>query len=106
MKRFRVIRRDIKSFLFELILPIVIIILALFLMRISFITDLPEKKFDISLWKNDSQPVLFGIAASDATLLNNMEAKLTGKYDNSTILLKKDTASLTDITFDANYLKN
>jgi len=39
MKRLRVIFRDLKSFVFELILPFVIIILALFLLRINFIKD-------------------------------------------------------------------
>lgn len=39
LKRLRVIRRDIKSFLFELILPMVIFIIAMFLMRISFVKD-------------------------------------------------------------------
>lgn len=41
LKRIRVIKRDMKSFIFELLLPMVIIILALLLMRISFIKDAP-----------------------------------------------------------------
>lgn len=42
LKRLRVIKRDYKSFVLELLLPMAIIILALLLMRISFIKDLPE----------------------------------------------------------------
>ena len=37
LKRLRVIKRDLKSFFFELILPMVIITLALFLMSINFV---------------------------------------------------------------------
>ena len=37
VKRLRVIRRDLKSFVFELILPFIIILLGLFLLRVSFI---------------------------------------------------------------------
>ena len=43
LKRLRVIKRDIKSFAFELILPIAIIILALQLMTVSFINDFPNQ---------------------------------------------------------------
>lgn len=43
LKRLRVIKRDYKSFILELILPMVIIILALLLMQISFIVDLPSQ---------------------------------------------------------------
>lgn len=51
LKRLRVIRRDIKSFVFELILPMVIIVLALMLMKISFIHDLApmDMTYDIYL---------------------------------------------------------
>lgn len=50
MKRFRVIRRDWKSFIFELILPIIIMIFALFLMRISFITDQSAQTININTY--------------------------------------------------------
>lgn len=43
LKRLRVIKRDYKSFILELLLPMGIIILALLLMQISFIKDLPEQ---------------------------------------------------------------
>lgn len=50
MKRFRVIRRDWKSFIFELILPIIIMIFALLLMRISFITDQSAQTININTY--------------------------------------------------------
>ena len=43
LKRLRVIKRDYKAFILELILPMIIVIFALLLMRISFIVDLPEQ---------------------------------------------------------------
>lgn len=41
LKRLRVMKRDYKSFLFELILPMAIIVLALLLMRITFDDGFP-----------------------------------------------------------------
>ena len=73
VKRIRVIRRDLRSFLFELILPVIIILLALILMQISFVNDHPEREYSIDFLNNDSSPVTFGIGSSDATLLNTME---------------------------------
>ena len=69
LKRIRVIKRDLKSFLFELILPLVIITLALLLMRVSFITDQPEQRYNMEYYTNDSSPMIFGLAAADATRL-------------------------------------
>ena len=43
LKRFRVIKRDPKSFIFELILPIIVIIIALLLMTVNFVSDVPSQ---------------------------------------------------------------
>ena len=50
LKRIRVIKRDVKGFLFELILPIVIIILAMLLMTVSFIRDSPNQDLNYDLY--------------------------------------------------------
>jgi len=71
LKRLRVIRKDYKSFILELILPMIIIIFALLLMRISFIKDLPAQTINIGTYSSKSYPLTVPIASSDATLLNN-----------------------------------
>lgn len=43
-KRGIVIKRDSKSFIFELILPLVIIVLALMLMKVNFVKDAPPEE--------------------------------------------------------------
>jgi hypothetical protein len=53
LKRLRVIFRDLKSFVFELILPFVIILLALFLLRINFIKDLNSQSLTLSTYLAD-----------------------------------------------------
>lgn len=67
LKRFRVIRRDLKSFLFELVLPIVIIIFALLLMQISFITDFSAQEINVNTYLGEQNPVLVPVASSDAS---------------------------------------
>lgn len=75
LKRVRVIKRDIKSFLFELILPLVIIILALLLMTVNFITDSPsetisyEKYYDL---ESKPDPVMVPIGSNDSSFLNSL----------------------------------
>ena len=73
-------------------------------MRISFITDFPEQELNINLLNQDNSPVQIGIAGSDATFLNNIEAKISNQY-GGTINLFKDTTDLTDTSFDLNFLK-
>lgn len=76
----RVIKRDYKSFILELLLPMVIIILALLLMQISFIKDLPEQELSLSTYLSQASPIEIPIGSSDSTLLNGIESKLNSKY--------------------------
>jgi hypothetical protein len=68
----RVIKRDYKSFILELLLPMVIIIFALLLMRISFIKDLPERELNLQNYKSKASPLVVPIGSSDATILSGI----------------------------------
>lgn len=57
LKRLRVIKRDYKSFILELLLPMVIIVLALLLMTVSFIVDLPEQELSLTTYAAKAAPV-------------------------------------------------
>lgn len=103
MKRFRVIRRDWKSFIFELVLPIIIMIFALFLMRISFITDQSPQTINLNTYLSEQNPVLIPISSSDTTFTTTMTSALSTKYGSS-ISVSSDTTHTTDSTFDQNYL--
>ena len=106
LKRVRVIRRDIKSFLLEILLPMVIIIFALLLMQISFIADSPERKLSLKTYSDFSasaSPLQVPIGSGNAALLNSMESGLSTKY-GSKLSLKKDTTSTSADTFDQNFL--
>lgn len=50
LKRLRVVRRDIKSFIFELILPMIIIVIATILMRVSFVHDVAPQTLNYRLY--------------------------------------------------------
>ena len=50
IKRFRVIKRDPKSFIFELLLPLLIIVLALLLMTVTFVSDSPSQTLNYDLY--------------------------------------------------------
>ena len=64
------IRRDWKSFIFELVLPIVIMIFAMLLMKISFITDLPAQTINVNTYLNEQNPVLIPIGSTDPSYTN------------------------------------
>lgn len=76
LKRLRVIFRDLKSFVFELILPFVIILLALFLLRINFIKDMTYQSLTLSTYLTEKNPMGIPIASDSTTYLNDMKAKL------------------------------
>lgn len=82
LKRFRVIKRDLKSFLFELVLPIVIIIFALLLMQISFITEFSAQTINVNTYLSEQNPVLVPVASTDATFAfaNTMKTTMETKY--------------------------
>jgi hypothetical protein len=52
IKRIRITYRDLKTVAFEFIFPVVIILLAMFLLRISFIKDSPAQTINFDIFKN------------------------------------------------------
>lgn len=82
-----------------------IIILALLLMQISFIKDLPEQELTFGTYLSQASPIDIPIGSSDVILLNGIESKLNSKYA-SLISVAKDTSSTTANNFDQNFLKN
>jgi hypothetical protein len=104
LKRLRVIKRDYKSFILELLLPMGIIIMALLLMQISFIIDLPEQELTFATYAARSTPLDIPIGSPDSTLLSGIESKLNSKY-GSFVSVSKDTSSATASAFDTSFLK-
>ena len=75
-KRLRVIFRDLKSFIFELILPFLIILLALFLLRINFIKDESPKSLALSTYAAQQNPLVIPIGADTTSASSSMKAAL------------------------------
>lgn len=50
LKRIRVIKRDLRAFIFELLLPLIVILLAMLFMRISFIEDFPSQTLNYQMY--------------------------------------------------------
>lgn len=66
------IKRDYKSFILELLLPMGIIVAALYISTISFTVDLPPQAMNINTYKSLASPLKIPIASSDSTLLSNI----------------------------------
>lgn len=81
-----------------------IIILALLLMQISFIVDLPSQQLSLNTYKAQANPIEIPIGSGDSTLLNGIESKLNSKY-GSQVSVSKDTSSTTASGFDTTFLK-
>jgi len=103
LKRLRVIIRDLKSFLFELILPFIIILLALFLLRINFIKDQNSKSFSLSTYLTDENPTLIPIGSDTTGFSTTMSGILSSNY-GSQINVAVDSASTIPADFDKNFL--
>lgn len=81
----------------------VIIILALLIMRVSFVTDLPPQTINLNTYLSQSSPLVVPISSSDPTLLTKIQNTLTSKYD-ALISVATDTTDSTSSTFDSGYL--
>lgn len=81
-----------------------IIVLALLLMTISFIVDLPEQDLSLATYAPKVSPLEIPISSADLTLLNSLEGKLTSKY-GSKLRVTKDTSSSNAASFDADFLR-
>ena len=104
MKRLRVIRRDPKSFCFELLLPIVVMIIGLLIMNITFVTDQPERVINLQLFLQNQNPVVVPIGSDASAFVTSLETTLDTKY-GSEIDVKPDTTDTTAATFDTNFLR-
>jgi cytoskeletal protein RodZ len=103
LKRFRVIRRDLKSFIFELVLPFIIIILALLLLQVSFIADFSAQTLSISTYLTDQNPVVIPIGSDNSVYANNLQSALNTKY-GSNVDVQVDSTNTAVGNFDQNFL--
>lgn len=102
LKRLRVIRRDLKSFIFELLLPIVIIILALQLMRVSFITDQSAQSINLNTYLSEQNPVVLPMASDVAGRTASISSFYAAKYGSK--ISVRATTSAASSTFDYDQL--
>lgn len=103
LKRFRVISRDVKSFIFELVLPIIIMIIALLIMRISFIVDLEPVTINLQAYLAEENPVIMPINSDSSVFTTAMKNELNTRY-SSQISVLDDLTSTTASDFDRNFL--
>jgi hypothetical protein len=103
LKRFRVIRRDLKSFIFELILPFIIIILALMLLQVSFITDFNSRTLNVNTYLSDQNPVVIPIGSDNSAYATNLQSALNTKY-GSNVNVQVDSTNTAVGNFDQNFL--
>jgi ATP-binding cassette subfamily A (ABC1) protein 3 len=103
LKRLRVIRRDLKSFLFELVLPFIIILLGLFLLRVSFIADFGSQPITIDNYLTDHNPVVIPVGSDNSAFASSMQASISSKYGSKVSVLS-DTTNTVATDFDKNFL--
>ncbi len=80
-----------------------IIALALFVMTISFVADMPQQELTVATYASKASPLEIPIGAYDAATLTSMQAKLVARY-GSTIKITTDTSSTNNNDFDRNFL--
>ena len=97
------IQRDLKSFIFELILPFAIILLSLFLLRISFVEDFPARALTIDTYLSDQNPVLVPIGSDNGVLGTNLQNSLKTKY-GSKVSVELDPTNTVVTNFDKDFL--
>lgn len=103
LKRFRVIRRDLKSFVFELVLPFIIILLALFLLRVSFVVDYNSRTLNVNTYLTDQNPVVIPVGSDNAGLRTSIQTGLNTKYSTN-VDVQVDLTNSAVGTFDQNFL--
>lgn len=80
-----------------------IIILSLFLLRISFITDYSSQSLNLSGYLSDQNPVVVPIGSDVTATTTTLSTNLNTKY-GSLISVKADTTDTTESNFDYNFL--
>lgn len=103
LKRLRVIRRDMKSFLFELLLPFFIILFSLFLLRISFITDFESQPLTIDTYLANQNPVVIPVGSNPTSYASTVGGDISTKYGTK-VSVQEDSTDSTAATFDKNFL--
>ena len=101
LKRIRVIKRDIKSFILELILPMAIILLGMFLMRIPFIRNAPDQTLTYRTYLDEANSVRVPLswAAANNAAFSDMQTVIESNYGPQ---FKVSTyENPTDVEFDA-----
>lgn len=97
---------------YEFIIPIGIIVLAMFLMRISFVTDPPDQTINLDIFKSEGLPLAFPVSGNDTagnitTIVNRLNTDFSGKlsaaqyssasvqaFDNNTLFPQKHAGQL------------
>ena len=102
LKRLRIIRRDFKSFLFELVLPLLIILGSMFLLRISFITDLSPRTLTVGTYLGEQNPVVVPIGSNSQNFSDSIQSAINQGYNNSVNVLQNNTIDVTQ--FDEQFL--
>lgn len=101
VKRFWVTIKDIKTVAYEFIYPIVIIILAMFLMKINWIADRPAQSMDWSLFAGEGK-LQVPIAGNDTFLNASLKDQLNTDFGNYINAVEYTSADAAD--FDSNVL--
>jgi ATP-binding cassette, subfamily A (ABC1), member 3 len=103
LKRLRVLRRDAKSYTFELILPFIIILCALFFLKINFASNLPAQSLTVDNLLSDHNPVLLPIGSDSSTYLTSLSSTINPLY-GSKVSIQSNSAYTTVTGFDQNLL--
>lgn len=102
LKRIRVTYRDFKTLAFEFIFPVLIILLAMFLMRISFIKDSPEQNVNFDLFKSEGLPLTIPFGGND-TNLSQLITQVQSQFSGSVNVLQNSTPTTVEV-FDTETL--
>jgi len=103
LKRLRIIKRDFKGFMFELLLPIIIMIFGLLIVRISFIVNLPEQSINLNTYLPTSSPVIIPIGSDSSAYLTSMASEMRTR-GGSNMDISEYTTGSTPVDFDKNHL--
>jgi hypothetical protein len=78
-------------------------VIAMFIMRISFISDFPAQTINVNTYLGEQRPVLVPIGSTDVTYTPTLAVYLSGNY-GSDISVSSDTTNNLPAIFDQSYL--
>jgi hypothetical protein len=79
LKRIRVSRRDIKFFVFSLLIPFLVILFGLLLLKVSFFVEFNPRAVTVDTYLTEENPVFIPLASdstSNLMLMNNVISNL------------------------------